>query len=617
MMVPPDVIERVKQASDIVEVVSSFVPLKRAGTYYKALSPFKKEKTPSFMVNPSRQTFVCYSSGHKGDVFQFLMLYENLDFPAALERLAARAGIELPRREMTPEEEKGRALRGQLLQLHAEVVPYWSDKLAHDPAAEGAREYLRRREIPLAWIRDYGLGFALDAWDDVINWAGKKGYPREIVVAAGLAVAKESGGAYDRFRGRLMFPIRNDRGDVVGFSGRVLDPESKEAKYVNSPETPIFKKSLLLFGLDRAKRAILDADRAVLCEGQIDVLRCHASGILNVVAPLGTALTDEHCKLLKRHAAGVTLCLDGDGAGQRAARRAADVLLDESAGGVQRALGAELGIDVVVLPPGDDPDSLILREGPEALRKLLAEPRPFFDFLLDLLEKEHSPESSGGVRRMTEEIAKFLGRVPNLVLHEQLKMRAATRLRVSPEVLEQELRRHAKRPGGAQVRVEVEPVPEAAPVAELTPPPGLRALLGLILASPDLIPELQRRLDPQWIVGLPGADLLEKMTQLFNDDLWHDPASLLPYLEPAEQRFVGRAQTENLEEVPWEGRLADIERHCRNLGVPWLTGQVRLVGQQLRQPGLNPEETARLLARQSELLAARNRLTEAAGASSF
>lgn len=616
-MVPPDVIERVKQASDIVEVISSYVPLKRAGSYYKALSPFKKEKTPSFMVNPARQTFVCYSSGNKGDVFQFLMLYENLDFPAALERLAARAGIELPRRQATPEEERGRALRGKLLQLHAEVTAYWSEKLAHDPLAESARTYLQHREIPLTWIRDYGLGYAPDAWDDLLTWAKGRGYDREIVVTAGLAVPKESGGAYDRFRGRLMFPIRNDRGDVVGFSGRVLDPNSKEAKYVNSPETPIFKKSLLLFGLDRAKRAILDADRAVLCEGQIDVLRCHASGILNVIAPLGTALTEEHCRLLKRHAAGVVLCLDGDGAGQRAARRAADLLMDEAIGGYQRALGAELGIEVVVLPPGDDPDSIILREGPEALQKLLAQPRPFFDFLLDLLEKEHPPESSGGVRRMTEEIARFLARVPNLVLLEQLKMRAAARLRVLPEVLDRELKRQGTRPVSAGSRTEKPTEPRESVEQNINVAPGLRALIGLILASPDLIPELQRRLDPQWIAGLPGAELLTKLTDLFNDDQWHDTTTLLPHLSGAEQKWISRLPIEGVEAVPREGQLADLERHCRNLGLVWLTGQIRLLGQQLGQPGLNPEAATQLLARQQEFVAQRNRLTEAATASNF
>ncbi|MFQ3670780.1 MAG: DNA primase, partial [Verrucomicrobiia bacterium] len=441
MIVPPDVIERVKQASDIVDVISSYVPLKRAGAYYKALSPFKKEKTPSFMVNPTRQTFVCYSSGHKGDVFQFLMLYENLDFPAALERLAARAGIELPRRVASPKDELQRNLRNKLLQLHAELVPYWSDKLAHHPAAEPARAYLRHRNIPLAWIRDYGLGYAPDTWDDLLTWAAQKNYPRDTVIAAGLAVPKDSGGAYDRFRGRLMFPIRNDRGEVVGFSGRTLNPDTKEAKYVNSPETPIFKKSHLLFGLDRAKRAILDADRAILCEGQIDVLRCHAAGILNVVAPLGTALTDDHCKLLKRHAAGILLCLDGDPAGQRAARRAADLLLEDNAQALQRALGAELGIDVVVLPPGDDPDSIILREGPEAFQNLLAHPKPFFDFLLDLLQTEHPTSSPGSIRRITEELSRFLAKVPNLVLQEQLKMRAAARLGVTTDILSSELRR--------------------------------------------------------------------------------------------------------------------------------------------------------------------------------
>lgn len=615
-MVPPEVIERVKQASDIVEVISSYVPLKRAGSYYKALSPFKKEKTPSFMVNPSRQTFVCYSSGHKGDVFQFLMLYENLDFPTALQRLAERAGIELPRRAVSPEEERGRALRGKLLQLHAEVVTYWSEKLAHDPAAEQARNYLRHREIPLSWIWDYGLGYAADGWDDLLGWAVKRGYSREDVVAAGLAVAKEGGGAYDRFRGRLMFPIRNDRGEVVGFSGRVLDPESKEAKYVNSPETPIFKKSQLLFGLDRAKRAIIEADRAVLCEGQIDVLRCHAAGLLHVVAPLGTALTDEHCRILKRYAAGLVLCLDGDSAGQRAARRAADLLMDEGFGGVARALGAELGIDVVVLPVGEDPDSIILREGSEALAQRLAAPKPFFDFLLEMLCQEHPLGQSGSVRRITEEIGRFLEKVPNLVWREQLKMRASAQLRVSPDVLEAELKRRGLRAVSAPARPE-EPTQTPVPKADLVVSPSLRGLIRLILASPELVPEVQRRLDPDWVAGQPGSSLLGRIMELYNDDVWHDPASLLPHLDQEEQLWVGREAAEGVEGVSWEGKLEDVERHCRNLGVAWVDSQIRVVGQQLRQPGLASDQMERLVERQAQLLTERNRLTEPHSTSSF
>lgn len=620
---PPEVIERVRQASDIVEVISSYVPLKRTGSTFKALSPFKKEKTPSFNVNPARQIFKCFSSGHGGDVFKFVMLYENIDFPTAVQRLAEKAGIALPTKASSPKEEAGRAVRSKLLQLHAEVAAYWSELLAHDPRAEPARKYMHHREIPLTWIKDYGLGFAPEAWDDLLQWAAQRGYERSLVVEGGLAVSKESGGAYDRFRGRLMFPIRNDQGHILGFSGRVLDPESKEAKYVNSPETVLFKKSSILFGLERAKRPMLDADRAILCEGQIDVLRCHAAGIGNVVAPLGTSLTEEHCKLLKRHAATVVLCLDADSAGQNAARRAADLLLQDESG-VARLAGAELGIEVVELPAGHDPDSIIVKEGPDAFRKLLDQPRSFLDFLMDWLERRHPRGDAGGVRRITEDLGRFLGQIPNVVLREQLKAQASVRLRVPPDVLEAELKRQVKRPppralvqptdgereagGGGGNRPEVETV---------VVHPTIKAVLSLILVSPGLVPELQRRLDLVWIESLPGADLLSRVMELYNDDLWKDVAGLMGELSSGEQGLISGWNLAPLEDLPPAVHLTELERHCRNLQMEWLTGQIRLVSQQLRRDGLADAEMAQLLLRQREMMNARNRLTEAEAESSL
>jgi DNA primase len=256
-----EAIERVRRASDLVEVAGSVVQLKRVGSNFRGLSPFKKEKTPSFYVHPDKQFFKCFSTGTGGDVFRFLMMTEGLDFPAAVRRLAERAGVHL-------EEEPGAGGKGggdggsgaereRLRQIHASLALHWRDLLAKDESAEGARSYLKEREIPLEWIARFGLGYAPAAWTATLDWGKKNGFSEEEMIASGVALRAQSGRVYDRFRNRLMFPILDEGGRVIAFSGRVLAGAApEEPKYVNSPETMIFKKGRVLFGFDRARRAM-------------------------------------------------------------------------------------------------------------------------------------------------------------------------------------------------------------------------------------------------------------------------------------------------------------------------------------------------------------------------
>src|ERR1051326_2086458 len=320
-------LEQIRAASDIVDVIGSYLPLKRAGANFVTLCPFHKEKSPSFNVNPHRQIFHCFGCHKGGDVFAFVQEYENIDFPEAVRRLAERARIPLEF-EKDPAGQKTRYLKETLLKIHEQIAQRWQGALAGEAGGQVARDYLEKRGVPQEAIKAFRLGYAPEAWDDTVNWARGKGYELPVVEQAGLILRKEgSDHFYDRFRGRLIFPICDEQGRVIGFSGRVLAGDEKTAKYVNSPETPIFTKGKVLFALDKAKRAILDAGFAVVCEGQLDLIACHMAGLQNVVAPQGTALTADHCRILKRYVDEVVLCFDGDTAGRRAAARAFDDLL--------------------------------------------------------------------------------------------------------------------------------------------------------------------------------------------------------------------------------------------------------------------------------------------------
>src|SRR5580658_7725143 len=386
-MIPPEIVEQVRHACDIVDLIGSYVPLKKAGAKYKALSPFNKEKTPSFFVDPGRQMFKCFSSGHGGDVFKFLMLHENMTFPEAVRRLAQRSGITIP--EGGDYDPRARRQKEELHALYAAVAAWWRKLLKDDPAAELARAYLKSRDFPGTLAEEFGLGYAPEGWDTTLSWALKAGYSLEALEAGRLIATSESGRRYDFFRGRLMIPIHDESGQVVAFSGRLLDPEAKALKYVNSSETPIFTKSRILFGLNKTKRPIIEAESAILCEGQIDLMRCWQHGIRNVVAPQGTAFTDSHARILKRIAKEVIVCFDADRAGQNAAQRTIDVLLKE-----------DLQVRIARIPQGEDPDSLLRKQPVAVFETILREAKDYTRHLLDTAcEQEDitSPRGRGAV----------------------------------------------------------------------------------------------------------------------------------------------------------------------------------------------------------------------------
>lgn len=418
-------IERVAAANDIVDVIGSYFPLKRAGSSFRALCPFHREKSPSFHVTPARQSFHCFGCGAGGGVFRFVMDYEHVDFPTAVRRLAQRAGITLIETS-DPFEESRREKRSRLIELHRKLALWYHQQLLKTEAGGAARTYLKKRgitkEIAVAWQ----LGYAPGGWHTIEEWAKSEGFTLSELQEGGFLSVKESGEAYDRFRHRLMFPIRNDYGDVVGFSGRILESDSsQEAKYLNSPETLLFNKGKLLFGLDKSKRAMIEAKEVIVMEGQLDLISAFEHGCQNVVAPQGTAFTAEQARLLRRFVERVTLCFDSDTAGKNAAERSIPTLL---------AAGFE--VRLATLPSGEDPDSLIRKHGVEAFKKILREAGDFFDVTMERVFQEGGGSlSPRATATLAQRLAGYLSVLSEEALREAIASKIATRLGISVEAL--------------------------------------------------------------------------------------------------------------------------------------------------------------------------------------
>ena len=530
-MIPPEIVDQVRQSVDIVDVIGGYVPLKRAGSKFKALSPFNKEKTPSFFVDPARQMFKCFSSGHGGDVFKFLMVHDHMTFPEAVRRLAQKAGVTIP--ESGAHDPQARSRREELLALHAAVAAWWHKLLMSDPAAEPARAYLKSREMDSALAEEFGLGYAPEGWDATLTWAQKAGYSAAALENARLVAVSESGKRFDFFRGRLMIPIHDESGQVVAFSGRLLDPNAKAQKYVNSPETPIFVKSRILFGLHRAKRPIIEADSAILCEGQIDLMRCWQKGVRNVVAPQGTAFTDEQARKLKRLAKEVVVCFDADNAGQNAAQRAIDVLLKE-----------DVQVRIAQIPAGEDPDSLLRKNPPEVFTAIIDEAKDYTRHLLDVACAQEDIASPRGRGLVAQKMAQLIARIPNAVQRETFLFEVARRLQVARNVVDEEVRKaEAQQKRTPTYEPAAENGAPSAPADDeaqepLRPDKLVEALLGVLLMNPQLVPEVSRKLNPLWLDGLEGEPLLRQLLEAHADDAWEEAAQFLDQCDERSKDYL-------------------------------------------------------------------------------
>lgn len=423
--IPSQNIEQIAAANDIVEVIGSYFPLKRAGTNFKALCPFHQEKTPSFTISPQRQTFHCFGCGVGGSVFRFVMDYEHLDFPSAVRKLAARAGIPvIEERGASGDDDRQHETRRALLQLHAEATEWFHENLVKEKIGKPARDYLKKRGIDRRIADDWQIGFAPDSWDAFLTWAIDHGYRRPQILQSGLIKPRDEnrpdGEAYDRFRGRIMFPIHNDVGEVIAFSGRVLQKEAEGAKYLNSPETPLFRKGRVLFGLHKTKRGLIEANCAIVCEGQLDLITVFEAGITNVVAPQGTAFTEDQARILKRFVSEVVLCFDADTAGQKAAERSLDALLQNN-----------LVVRVAEMPAGEDPDSVIRHRGKDEFEKRVAAARDFFDSWIEHEAASTDLDSLGAKMQLARKLADTVARVQDPLMRGEVANKVSARIGVA------------------------------------------------------------------------------------------------------------------------------------------------------------------------------------------
>lgn len=431
-MVSKDVIERIRGSLDIADVIGSYIQVKRAGSSAKALCPFHKEKTPSFTINPARQAFHCFGCGVGGDVFKFVMLYENVDFPTALRLMASRAGVVLEFDEGGSRSKSDGPAKDELFKANEDAAARFQKELLQSTEAEAARAYLRGRALDLDVWKEWGIGYAPDGWGFLADKAGGRGSARmKALEAAGLVLANDKGNFYDRFRARVMFTIRDELGRAVGFSGRILKPDEKTGgKYVNTPETPVFRKSKILFGLDKGKREILDQRQVLLVEGQIDCIRCHLGGFSTAVASQGTAFTEDHARLLRRYADHVVVVLDADSAGRKAALRTAELLIEEG-----------LAVSLAALPAGEDPDALILQTGPEAFAAVIDSACSPMGFLVGMFKERGELETQEGMLRATRAVLDLATHAQGAVQAEQMLREAAAGLHVGYTALRQDLRR--------------------------------------------------------------------------------------------------------------------------------------------------------------------------------
>jgi DNA primase len=517
-----ETIQRVTESSDIVEIIGSYFPLKRAGTSFRAVCPFHREKTPSFHVTPARQSFHCFGCGAGGGVLRFVMDYEHVDFPTAVRRLAQRAGIPIVEIEATAEDSQKHNQRQRLLAIHVEASAWFHKNLLKSPTAGHARDYLKSRGISAEIAKSWQLGYAPDSWDALLDHLRGARFSDTEIALSGLASSKDDepgGRIYSRFRDRVMFPIRNDYGEVIAFSGRILNPEAKGGKYVNSPETPLFTKGRVLYGLDKTKRDLIDKNTAIVCEGQLDLISAYEAGIRHVIAPQGTAFTPDQARLLRRFVETVLLCFDSDSAGRKATSSSLPSLLSQG-----------LTVKVVVLPPGEDPDSMIRQRGPAAFLEVVNSATDYFDHSVDEALRSGELEDAAGKSKLIRRIAPPLALVQDPVQREATLGRIASRLSLPQSAI-----RAGMKPPSINSEESSSKSESPAPPEKIVLSAGMQMLCQMAVASADVREWLRSQGSAANFES--GGNLIDKIAQsdFAGDTL---PASFLATLSAAEERTL-------------------------------------------------------------------------------
>jgi len=443
--IPEHIIDRIRDAVNIVDVVSRYVSLKKRGRNYTGLCPFHQEKTPSFSVNPEKQIFHCFGCGVGGNVFSFLMQHERLNFVDSVKQLSEETGIEIP---VSKEFKKQESERDRFFRCNLAAQRFYQQKLPEAP--DSLRIYLQGRGLNDESMQNFLIGYAPEGWDNLRKAieAGK-GKLEDYQTLGLLLLSEKKNSVYDRFRNRLMFPIQDAAGKILGFGGRALVDEPGSPKYINSPESPIYQKSRVLYGINRSKDAIREAERVLVVEGYMDVIQLHQAGIRNVVATSGTALTEDHAAILRRYAKDVTLCYDADKAGIKAAVRGGETMFQQ-----------DLNVSVLILPEGEDPDSYVKEHGAESFKTLLAKAQDYWDFRLSSLQHSFDMQHAGGRSEAVSEILNVLASLKDQVKAGFYVERSASILGIGEDILFSELKKKRSAAARRQTfRIEEPPPP--------------------------------------------------------------------------------------------------------------------------------------------------------------
>ena len=575
--VPEDVIEQILNQVDIVSLIGNYFPLQKIGANYRALCPFHNEKTPSFTVNPIRRSFHCFGCGKGGTAIRFVMEHEGLSFIDALKKLGDIAGVEVVVAEPTMEELEQTSTRQRLTHMHQETAKLFHRLLMRDRArGERAREYLKSRGISAETAKEWLLGYAPDDRGLFLHWANDMKFSPDDLVKGGLCGSGDRG-IYPRFRDRLMFPVRNDYGDVIAFSGRLLDSEAAAAKYLNSPETPIFTKSKVLFGMHQARKPILSDGYAAVFEGQLDLIQAWQRGIGNVVAPLGTAFTDLHARMLKRYTKEVMLVFDGDSAGYKAAVRTFGTLCE-----------AGLFVRALDLPSGEDPDSLLKKEGVEKFSERMKSAPDFFDYQITCESRGRDLQSPRDQRDFAEAMAATVCLIRDAFMRDSVISKVATRLGLAPDHFERMVVRAGRRRQYRSDRSRFEETQELSAAKPFSiANPEITMLCQMALTDGVAKAWLGKPQNRDFLRTVPESELLIKIvTDPFNP---HDDVETARFLTN-----LGRGREEFLSGLLTTAMPANNDRACMEL-LEILNN--KLVKQEvarriakLKEPGLSPEK---------------------------
>jgi len=593
IFIPEEKISEIKNAADIVDIVSESVLLKKAGKNYIGLCPFHSEKTPSFTVSPDKQIFHCFGCSTGGNVFSFLMKQEGFSFPEAARHLAKRYGVVIPERQLSPDQKRKISERESVLDINRRAGAFYHQGLLNSSAGQKARSYLSKRGISEKTINDFKLGYAYDGWDHLLRFFSNKRISPVLLEKSGLILPrKNKSGHYDRFRNRIMFPIFDVNMQVVGFGGRVLDDGLP--KYLNSPETAVYNKSRSLYGIHRAKDKCRAAGTVFIVEGYLDLLALHQHGIENTVATLGTALTSDHVKFLKRYAQRMVLVYDSDEAGIRSAQRCVETFWKEHVDFRRQDVFSEEKADthILVLPAGHDPDSFVFEHGPQAFLKAASESPGIITFLMDCAVREHGLTTEGKIRiisALQEPLAAINDQIAQAVYIQQL----AERIGIAESAILERIRAVANRRNQSTADagrrgVSGGGMPETGTAmygAVSHGQPGVNAgirferrIIAMMLQYPDILPEISSLSVLKYFENSDLADI-GNLVFKFNPTTADQVSEIISGIENEAQRTLVASLA--MEDESWNkkgclrllGKFVDTRQKIQNRGL--LENQIR------------------------------------------